>query len=84
MKKFVTALFVVLALSCSTILHAQQDDFFQGKGIIKAGAGETPETPNTPGGHGLDDDQGAPLGNGLLLLASLAGAYTIRKRYNNK
>lgn len=45
------------------------------------------EPPPPPGGHGTDDNQsprGAPVGSGLMLLMTLAGAYGVRKYYTLK
>lgn len=40
--------------------------------------GNVPNLPN----HGQDDNQNAPLGGGVLLLAGFGAAYALRKRRN--
>ena len=37
-------------------------------------------TPNLPGGFGLPNDQGAPLGSGIAVLVGLGAAYAFSKK----
>ena len=64
--------------------------FTQEKGLF--GYGESRETTsnrdwesntallNLPGSHGETEDQGAPLGSGVLLLISFGATYALRKQ----
>ena len=83
MKKLALTLAIVLGLGMTT--------FADGGGLFQRG--NTPEQENAyfkngdrvggfPGvpGHGESDDQDAPLGTGIILLAGLGAAYLIGKK----
>jgi LPXTG-motif cell wall-anchored protein len=78
MKRIVLSIALVLTLCLSA--SAQSDGFFAstyqeyGK-ESRAGAA----TPGLPG-VGTDQDQSAPLGSGLLLLAGMGAAYALRRK----
>ena len=77
MKKKILAIAMFVALGLSA--NAQSDGFFA------SNYNEFRED-NTMGdmpamiGHGLEADQKAPVGNGLLILGGLALAYGMRKK----
>lgn len=64
----------------SGLSFAQSDSFFsewedlENRGII----GD--DMPNLPGIHGVNYDQGAPLGTGILILTALGAGYAAVKR----
>lgn len=74
---FLTAVIFMLA---SGLSFAQSDGFFsewenlENRGII----GD--DMPNLPGIHGVNYDQSAPLGTGILILTALGASYTVAKR----
>ena len=83
MKKLALTLAIVLGLGMTT--------FADGGGLFQRG--NTPEQENAyfkngerfggfPGvpGHGESDDQDAPLGTGIVLLAGLGAAYLVGKK----
>ena len=85
MKKLLIATAIVLGLAMTTF--AQDGSMFkrensgdngtslyESKGLTKGGFG-----PNLPG-HGETDDADAPLGSGIVLLASLGAAYMVAKK----
>ncbi len=79
MKKVLVTLSLVLTLGLGA--SAQSDAFFSYSDV---------ETPNRTGSElgatpglpmrGLDTDQPAPLGSGLLVLAGLGAAYALRRK----
>ena len=77
MKKIILAIALFAAVSA----NAQNDGFFTSSYNFE-------QNRNTPGwadeislpGHGLDTNQAAPLGSGLLVLAGLGVAYAMRKK----
>ena len=85
MKKLLIATAIVLGLAMTTF--AQDGSMFkrensgdngtslyESKGLTKGGFG-----PNLPG-HGETNDADAPLGSGIVLLASLGAAYMVAKK----
>ena len=85
MKKLLIATAIVLGLAMTTF--AQDGSMFkrensgdngtslyESKGLTKGGFG-----PNLPG-HGETGDGDAPLGSGIVLLASLGAAYMVAKK----
>ena len=78
MKKKILAIAMFVALGLSA--NAQSDGFFT------SNYNEFRENTNPMGdmpamiGHGLEADQKAPVGNGLLILGGLALAYGMRKK----
>ena len=79
MKKILFVLVVLMTMCFSA--NAQSDGFFKSGGSENySGRTETP-TPLIPGtAPGTTPDSNAPLGSGLLILAVLGGAYTLRRR----
>ena len=76
MKKIILAIALFAAVSA----NAQSDSFFKYSNV------EEQRSPSDWGsmpamiGHGLEGDQSAPLGSGLLLLAGMGLAYGFRKK----
>ena len=60
---------------------AQSDGFFRDGGVDDYSGRTDSPTPLVPTGQvGTIPDTNAPLGGGLLILAVLGGAYTLRRR----
>ena len=79
MKKILLATALVIALGFGA--NAQRDSFFNDWEDIGNGLDRDAITmPGLPGSHGLDTNESAPLGSGLLVLTALGGAYLLRKR----
>ena len=80
MKKIILAIALFAAVSAS----AQSDGFFVYNNFEqnRQSQNEAWGTMPTMIGHGFDNDMGAdaPLGSGLLVLASMGLAYGIRKK----
>ena len=78
MKKIILAIALFAAVSA----NAQSDSFFKYSNV------EELRSPSDWGsmpamiGHGLEGDQSAPLGSGLLLLGGMAVLYASRKKSN--
>lgn len=80
MKKVAFTIAIILGLSMAS--------FAQGGGLFQRGDMQDNSRSMTmrdgvgPGlpGHGLDDNQDAPLGSGIALLTALGSAYLIGKR----
>lgn len=81
MKKIILAIALFAAVSA----NAQSDGFFTSsynnyeQNRTTSGTGYWAEEIGLPG-HGLDYNQAAPLGSGLLLLAGMGIAYGARKK----
>ena len=61
--------------------NANRDTFFNDWEDIDNGMDREPDMmPLLPGSHGVNGDQDAPLGSGLLVLTALGGAYLLRRR----
>ena len=82
MKKLALIAAIILGLSMTTFADPN------GGGLFKRGAepeyfgnrdGEEPDMPMLPT-HGMEDNQGAPLGTGIAVLAALGGAYLVAKK----
>ena len=84
MKKTLLTIAILLGLSITSFADPNGGGLFQ--------RGETPEyngmygnrsledpTPMLPA-HGMEDNQGAPLGTGIAVLAALGGAYLVAKK----
>ena len=84
MKKLAIAIAIVLGMGMTSFA---QEDYAGEKGLFGLSLGifqeregeEDPEL-SLPSQHGLDDDQGAPLGTGIAVLAGLGGAYLVAKK----
>ena len=81
MKKLTLTLAIVLGLGLAT--------FAQGGGLFQRGDMQDNNRsmtmrdgvgPNLPG-HGLDDNQDAPLGTGIALLTAFGAAYMVAKKH---
>ena len=78
MKKIVFALAIVLTMGLTA--NAQRDGFFNdwddyGNGLDRTEI-DMPALPT----HGLDQNQNAPLGSGLLVLTALGAGYAMLKK----
>lgn len=92
MKKTLLAIILIFAFSFSSFAQyggglfqrgAVSDEQYYGAGIydysyLDRNPYETP-LPGLPG-HGLDDNQAAPLGSGMLLLLGFGAAYALKKK----
>lgn len=86
MKRFIITLSFIVALGISANAQGYQyqdsksDGFFSSSTTsgneYRFGDGLFPALP----GQGINDDQPAPIGSGLLLLAGMGAAYALRKR----
>ena len=80
MKKIIFARVLIVMMNVGA--NAQIDDFFEWNNAIDYS--ERTFDPNDiflfPQFHGSPDDEEAPLGSGLLILAALGAAYAARKR----
>ena len=86
MKRFLITLSFIVALGISanaqnySYVDAKSDGFFttntDGSGEYRFGENVFPRVP----GQYIYDDQAAPVGSGLLLLAGMGAAYALRKR----
>lgn len=81
MKRYIITL--VLALGLVFNLSAQNDGFFAYSNYDNRQDSEWGEMPGLPQSYGLTGNQSAPLGNGLLILGSLALGYAVRKKNRN-
>lgn len=81
MKKIAMTLVILLGLTVGAF--AQEGGLF-GMGSSRGeNYSKTEPMINLPGSHGSNDDQGAPLGSGIVVLAGLGAAYLASKK-NNK
>ena len=76
MKKIILAIALFAAVSA----NAQSDGFFRYSNVEEQRSNESWGSMPAMIGHGLDGDQSAPLGSGLLLLAGMGLAYGFRKK----
>ena len=76
MKKIILAIALFAAVSA----NAQSDSFFRYNNVEEQRSNESWGSMPAMIGHGLDGDQSAPLGSGLLLLAGMGLAYGFRKK----
>ncbi len=76
MKKIILA----IALFAAVGANAQSDGFFRYSNVEEQRTNESWGTMPAMIGHGMDGDQSAPLGSGLLLLGGMAVLYASRKR----
>ena len=79
MKKIFLAIAIVFMVSFGA--NAQSDGFFRDGGVDDYSGRTDSPTPLVPTGQvGTIPDTNAPLSSGLLILAVLGGAYTLRRR----
>ena len=76
MKKIILAIALFAAVSA----NAQSDSFFRYNNVEEQRSNESWGSMPAMIGHGLEGDQSAPLGSGLLLLAGMGLAYGFRKK----
>ena len=76
MKKIILAIALFAAVSA----NAQSDGFFRYNNVEEQRTNESWGAVPAMIGHGVDGDQSAPLGSGLLLLGGMAVLYASRKR----
>ena len=76
MKKIILAIALFAAVSA----NAQSDGFFTYNNVEEQRTNESWGSMPAMIGHGLEGDQSAPLGSGLLLLAVMGLAYGFRKK----
>ena len=78
MKKILLVLVMVMALGLGA--NAQRDGFFNDWDDYSNGLDRTElDMPALPT-HGLDQNQNAPLGSGLLVLTALGAGYAMLKK----
>ena len=84
MKKLALTIAIILGLSMTTFADPNGGGLFQRgetpeyKGLYGTRDGEL-DMPMLPM-HGQEDNQGAPLGTGIAVLAALGGAYLVAKK----
>lgn len=78
MKKVLLSVALVLALGFGA--KAQSDNFFNDWEDFSNGYDREIDYLLLPNEHGLIDNQGAPLGSGLLILTALGAGYALRKK----
>jgi hypothetical protein len=78
MKKIILTTTIILGLGLTSFAAPNGGGVFQ-RGNEPARLGETSGTPALPG-HGLNTNQPAPLGTGVMLLTALGAAYLTGKR----
>lgn len=81
MKKITMMLVILLGLTMGAF--AQGGLFGMGSTRESYSTREEPPMISLPNSHGSSDDQGAPLGSGIVVLAGLGAAYLATKK-NNK
>ena len=88
MKKLVMTIAIVLGLGLTTFAQGsmfhRENSGNNGNAVYQersffATEGGGPLTPGLPT-HGLNENQNAPLGSGIVLLASLGAAYMVAKK----
>ena len=79
MKKVLVTLSLILTLCLGA--SAQSDAFFTYSDVDnqQRTGGVAITTPGLPG-QGIGEDQDAPIGSGLLLLAGMGAAYALRRK----
>lgn len=81
MKRFLITISIIAALSLNVNAQGTDGFFTSNYAEYRAEQSEWGALPALPDQHGLGDyTVAAPLGNGLLLLASLGIAYGIRRK----
>ena len=87
MKKLIIAIAIVLGMGMSAYAQDYTSEIdYEEKGLFGLGkyigADRNGDDPlmNLPGEHGLEDDQDAPLGSGIFMLAGLGAAYLVGKK----
>ena len=78
MKKLI--ILSVFAIGFGMSLNAQSDSFFRYNNVEEQRTNESWGAMPAMIGHGMESDQSAPLGSGLLLLGGMAVLYASRKR----
>lgn len=75
-------IFLTVAMMAMVSLQAfaQRDGFFNDWKDFDNREIMDGDMPNLPGVHGVDYDQDAPLGTGLLILTALGAGYAVTKR----
>ena len=89
MKKLLMATAIVLGLSLTTFAQgsmfhrensgANANTVYQDRGFFSKDGDNLPLTPGLPT-HGLNENQNAPLGSGIVLLTALGAAYAVAKK----
>ena len=79
-KKKMKKIILAIALFATVSANAQSDGFFTYNNIEEQRSNESWGSMPAMIGHGMDGDQSAPLGSGLLLLGGMAVLYASRKR----
>ena len=82
MKKLILTTAIILGLGLTSFADPNGGGVFQ-RGNEPARLGETGSTPALPG-HGLNTNQPAPLGTGVMLFTALSAAYLIGKRHEEE
>ena len=82
MKKIILTLALVMTLGFT--VSAQRDAFFNDWDDLGNGLDRTEfDMPALPY-HGLDTNQNAPLGSGLVILAAMGAGYALARRKSEK
>ena len=82
MKKILFAIAFVMMM---VIANAQSDGWFRSNDGGFIDRGETPDPAiSLPNAHGKIDDQGTPLGSGLIILGALGAGYAVARRKREK
>ena len=88
MKKAIITLAIILGLGMGGFAQYGTEEYAGERGLFGLGLGifqdrtEGEEDPflSLPDSHGEDDDQNAPLGNGVAILFGLGAAYLVGKK----
>jgi hypothetical protein len=78
MKKLALTLAIVLGLGLTSFADPNGGGVFQ-RGNEESGSNRLGGTPALPA-HGMDTNQPAPLGTGVMVLTALGAAYLVGKR----
>jgi hypothetical protein len=88
MKKLIVTTAIILGIGLTSFAQGNMfhrndgngSSYFAEKSGMREGGPLTPGLPT----HGLSDNQNAPLGSGIVLLAGLGAAYLVGKRRNEE
>ena len=88
MKKLIITIAIVLGLGMASYAQGgssmfKRENSGSGSTLYQKGENDGPIMPGLPS-HGETDNQNAPLGSGIALLAGLGAAYLVGKKRNEK
>jgi len=78
MKKLILTTAIILGIGLTSFADPNGGGVFQ-RGNEESGSNRLGGTPALPA-HGLNDNQPAPLGTGVMVLTALGAAYLVGKR----